>query len=349
MAVKTDSSSTKITFDELPRYTDKIKIHRNFCILGAEAFQKNEALKIILKTFNIEEFDSFDSFQVYGDDYTSKANPVSNIIEQLNMMPFVQPQKTLVLKNYDDMNADNQEQVVKYLAHYNPDSLFIFTAEKLDSRTARAKKIYETCMTIECKEIRSISVLSRWLNDEVRRRGLEFDEKAKIEFLNTIEMDFYIASNELYKLELYIGKHKRITMEDVKNCTASSKTFTVFEMIDEIGYKRVQKAIMMADNLLENDESHIMILTMITNLFMTLWKLSAIKSKNISDTELKARYMNDILPFFRDKYINFLKNYPLVKIKKAIELLLETDRQAKLTMASDYVLIETLIYKLCHL
>lgn len=339
-------ASIKLDFNELNRNIGKIKTINNFCILGTEDFQKNEALKIILKTHNVAEFDGFDSFLAYGDNYSTKENSINTIIEQLNMLSFIQEKKTVVLKNYENLNIDNQDQITKYLANPSPDNLFIFSVDKLDARKSSTKAIFNSCMVIECKEIRYQNVLARWLDEEIRARGLIFDNIARNTFLNSIELDYYVASNELSKLELYIGNRKHVTNEDVLNCTAFSKTYSIFELLDEIGYKNAQKAILIADNLLENDVNQIMIIAMITNFFFTLWNLSAVMQKNISPNELKMRYMPEIHPTFRDKYINFLKNYSLKNIKNAIEILLQTDRQIKLSMASDFVLIETMIYKI---
>lgn len=343
------NKALKIGFDQINLNIDNIKKSHNFFVYGSEAFQKNQSLNIITHTLGIDEIDNFDSFLVYGDDYSSKANQISSMIENLYMMPFAQPNKSLVIKNFDEMNAENQDYVAKYLDKASEYSILILLCEKLDARTSRAKKILENCLTIECKELKSPTILIKWLNEEIRRRQLQMDESAKMTFINSIELDFYTAFNELNKLELYIGQNKRITLNDVKSCTALSKAHNIFELIDEIGYKRVEKALYINENLLENMENQIMILTMITNFFMTLWKLSALKKKNISDPEIKSRYMNEILPFLRDKYFAFLKNYPHDKIKMAIDLLLQTDRQAKLTMASEYVLLDTLIYKICKL
>jgi DNA polymerase-3 subunit delta len=340
---------SKISFDQINQSLERIKSFNNFLIFGAEPFQKNQSLSILMKLFNINEIDNFDIFLVYGDEYSSKANPISSMTENLYMMPFAQEKKILIIKNFDEMNADNQEQVVKYLNKSSKDSILILTADKLDSRTSRAKKITDHCFSIECKEIKYPSVFIKWVSDEIRNRKIQIDESAKMALISSIDMDFYTAYNELNKLLLFTGGNRRITIDDVKNCTAKSKTHTVFELIDEIGYKRTDKAIIINDNLLDNLESQILIITMITNLFMTLWRLSALKEKNISDTEIKERYMKDIIPFARDKYFAFLRNYNHNKIKKALDLLLETDRQAKLSMAGEYVLLDTLIYKICNL
>ena len=234
-------ASYKIDYGDLYRNQKRIKEFNNFCILGNEDFQKNQALKIVLNSFNVSDFDGFDSFLVYGDDFTTKNNSISSMIEQLNMLPFIQTHKTLVLKNFDELNNDNQARIVKYLENPSPDNIFIFTVNKLDARKAQTKIIFESCMVIESKEIRYPNVLARWIDDETQQRGLRFEPNAKNEFLNSVELDYYVAFNELTKLELYIGNRKTITRDDVINCTALSKIFSIFTLLDSIGYRITQK------------------------------------------------------------------------------------------------------------
>ncbi len=338
--------NTRLSFDQFVIENDHYKKQNVFFVYGPEAFQRNETVKLILKLHKITEFDSFDSFIYYGDDFSNKANSIKPVIEQLQMYPFAQPLKTVVIRNFDEINSEGKDLLVKYALNPNEHSLLVLAAEKADLKTTRMKKLIDCCISVECKELRIPSILTKWVIDELKKRQLSMDDKARMKFLNTVDLDFYTAFNELSKLELFIGSRKIIHEEDVQKCTVLSKTFTVFELLDELGYLRKAKALTILDNLIANEESAIMILSVISNFFMTLWKLSALRSKKISDTEIKTKHMNEVHPYYRDKYFIFLKNYPKQKIEKALDYLLQSDRKAKLSMCSDHVLLTILIYNL---
>ncbi len=338
--------TNKITFDLLPTHISKIDNYNIILIHGPEAFQKNESLSLILKKLDCLEIDQFDSFLVYGDDYSSKSTSINSILEQLFMSPFILKKKIIIIKNFDEMCAENQENVSRYCGKNLYENILILTSDKLETRTNRIKKIVSSSFCIECKELRYPNILMKYINDELKKRQLKMDEKCKQTFINSIDLDYYTAYNELNKLEIYIGTSKIISEKDVINCTAYSKSFSVFELLDEIGYKNLEKAILISENILNANESAILIITLLTNFFFSLWKLSALKAKNLSNSELKERYMNDISIYFRDKYFIFLKNYKLAQIRDVLKLLLECDRQLKLTMANDNVLIQTLIIKI---
>lgn len=337
---------SKITFDQLSTQISEIEKYNIIFIYGPEEFQKNESLSQILKKLDCKVIDQFDSFLVYGDDYSSKSNSVNVVLEQLYMSPFILKKKIVIIKNFDEMSADNQETVSKYCDKNLYDNVLILTSSKLDQKTNRMKKITSSSFVIECKELKYPSILMKYITEELRRRQLKMDEKCKQTFINSIDLDYYTAYNELNKLELYIGSSRTVMEDDVKNCTAFSKTYSVFDLIDEIGYKNLDKSLIIADNIIKADENAILIITLLTNFFLSIWKLSIFKSRNLSNSDLKERYMNDIPVFVRDKYLVFLKNYNQKQIQHALTLILNCDRQLKLTMASDIVLIETLIIKI---
>jgi DNA polymerase III delta subunit len=117
----------------------------------------------------------------------------------------------------------------------------------------------------------------------------------------------------------------------------------VFDLTDAIGYRQKDKALQIVENMIENEESIIMIVSLLSNLFFTLWRLDTLRRKNISAYDLKSSHMNDILPFLRDKYITFLRNYNQGQIEKALRQLYVCDSRAKLSMAKDVVLGVSLI------
>lgn len=343
----TGKKNIRISFEQFMAEAEHFKKQNVFLVYGPEPFQRNESVQTILKMHKITEFDGFDTFIYYGDDFSSKSTSIQSVIEQLQMYPFVQPLKTVVIRNYDEMSSDAQEQLIKYCAKAHDQNLIILAGEKADTRTNRVKKLMECSTAIECKELRYPLVLAKWVNDELRRRQLIMDERAKQKFLNSVDLDFYTAFNELNKLEIYIGNSKTIRENDVKECTVLSKNYTVFDLVDEVGYRRKEKALTILENLIQNEESAIMVMVLFTNFFMTLWKLNVLKAKNISENEIKSRYMSEINLYYRDKYFAFIKNYNIIKIEKILDLILQSDRKAKLSMCSDHVLLTMLIYEIC--
>jgi DNA polymerase III delta subunit len=204
------------------------------------------------------------------------------------------------------------------------------------------------------------SHLMQWLNTYLYENQIRMDERTKTYFTNIVEPDAFTAYNEMKKLELYVTpppfNHKdtreftqghkgplTITIDDIKNCTINSKSYTVFDLIDAIGYRKKVDALKMADNLISNEESIMMINTMLANFFFTLWRLNALKRRGISSGELSANYMKEINPYFREKYLTFLNNYDQKQIDNALRQLYLCDTRAKLSMAAEKILVTSLV------
>jgi DNA polymerase-3 subunit delta len=317
--------------------TDKIKSARCIFIYGTDAFQRDKYLRQIVKALDVSINDGMNTFLFYGDDY-SKDDKVSAILDTLNMMSFDLSEKIVTIKHFEQLHKDAQTRIATYTKNPCDTSKLIIVSDKLDARTVAYKTLKETALLIETTEMKYTTHLAQWLNEYLKEHQLRMDEQTKNYFTTIVEPDAFTAYNEMKKLELYVGNTNIITLNDLKECTISSKAYTVFDLIDAVGYKQKEKALKILENLINNDESIIMVISLLTNFFFTLWRLEALKRRNYSSAELTAKHMNDINPYFREKHISFLKNYDQAQIQNAIKQLYICDSRAKLTMATDMVL-----------
>jgi DNA polymerase III delta subunit len=351
---KVERDSRKIYAEQLERYRNEIISSRVVLVYGTDAFQRDKCFKSILKMhfqyikMETTVNDGMNSFLFYGDEY-GRLDRINAIIETLNMFTFDLSERIVSIRYFDQMNKECMERIAQYTDNPNPHTKLLIVADKLDSKLLAFKKIVKNSFVIETKEMKYPSHLMQWLNNYLRdNSGLMMDENAKRFFINTVLPDAYTAFNEIKKLELYVSPRNRITVQDIKECTISSKVFTVFDLIDAVGFRQRQLALDISEKIIKNEDSIIMIISLLTSFFFSLWRLTVLKNKNISINELKERYMKDINPFFRDKYIQFLSNYNLKQIENAFDELYKSDIRAKLTMASDLVLVSDLVFKIVN-
>ena len=330
-------SKKKYTCDQINSYVEQVKSAKCIFVHGVDAFQRDKCFKQIINILNVSVNDGMNSFLFYGDDY-ARDDKISPIMESLNMMSFDLSEKIVSIKHFEQLNKGAMERIAKYTDDPAPYAKLILVSDKLDSRLTAVKTLTKNSLHMETTEMKYASHLLQWLNGYLRENQIRMDEATKNYFVNTVEPDAFTAYNEMKKLELYVGNTKTITTNDIKECTINSKTYTVFELTDAIGYKQKENALKIIENLVNNGESIIMVVSMLTNFFFTLWRLDALRRKNISASELMANHMNDINPYFREKYIKFLKAHDRASIENALKQLYICDSRAKLSMAEDMVL-----------
>ena len=343
--MKQTTKSQKYYCDQVHLYAESIKSAKSIFIHGPDAFQRDRCFKSVIKILNISVNDGLNSFLFYGDDY-AKEDKIGSIIETLNMFSFDLSERVISIRYFDKLTTPAVARIAKYIEDPCQYSKLIIVSDKVDARLSAYKTIIKNSFHIETKEMKYASHLLQWLNNYLRENNIRMDENAKNYFTSIVEPDAFTAYNEMKKLELFIGKTNVITINDIRNCTVNSKVFTVFDFIDAIGFRQKAKSLEIAENLIENDDSIIMIISLLTNFFFTLWKLDALRRKNISASELMSRYMNEINPYFKEKYLKFLNNYNQLQIQNAIRELFVCDSQAKLSMAPEMILLTALIFKI---
>ena len=319
-------------------------------ISGTDLYQRDQCYKYIMKnidfsrkqTTNQPLNEGVDTFVFYGDEF-AKDEKIFTIMEALNSYSFDLSEKIITIKNFENLNAKALVLIAHYTENPSSQAKLILIADKLDGRSATTTTLQKNCLFYETTEMKYQSQLFQWLNQYLNQHQLKMDDQAKQLFANTVKPDAFTAYNEMKKLELYIGNTNKITAKDIQECTINSKTYTVFELTDAVGYRQKDKSLQIAEYLIKNDESLVMIVSLLSNFFFTLMKLNALMRRNISAKELKEKYMSEIYISFRDKYFEFLNNFNQKQIQNALQHLYDCDCRAKLSMAEDLVLITALV------
>ncbi len=317
-----------------------------YLITGQETYYIDKVIKIIIDRFVTPGSEDFDLITLYGDDCSGV-----NVLEQLEMMPFMAKYRQVILKNFDKMKTDDKNLIAEYLENPVPTSILILTAEKIDGRITANKNISRRTLNITCLQPYNQEDIIRWLRNELRQRDIFMNNEAINLFANSIETDYMIASNELEKLIILTKNSRDITLDDVIESVGKSRANTIFELQNNLGRKDLKKSLSILENMFANEDPQkiaIFIVTMITRFFFQVWKVMALRKKNISDSEITSRHLNDIYYKYRTTYLGYANNYTNDKIKKIFSLLLQADIELKSLSIKEEIIIETLIFNICR-
>ena len=234
-----------------------------FLIIGQEFYLKDKVQKALIEKFTTPGSEDFDMVTFYGDDCETE-----NVIEQLEMMPFMSKNRIIILKNFDKLQVKDKNLLAEYVSNPVNSSILILTAEKLDERSKSAKVINEQAISIICRAPYNAEDIARWLRNELREQNYEMGNDSINLFANSIETDYLIAANELEKLIIYTKNTGKITIEDVRESVGKSKTDNVFDLQNALGNRNLKKALQVLENMLANNESAVFIITMLSGFFL---------------------------------------------------------------------------------
>jgi len=201
---------------------------------------------------------------------------IRTAVEALQTLPFFGGGKLVWLKNANCMgdsvigrSAAVQgalEDLAELLdAGLGSDVTFLISATETDKRRSFYKTLAKRA------EIQVIDRLDSsragWEEEAteiVRRRakarGLQFDEEALDLFVLLTGGDTRQIENELEKIDLYLGRERRVTVEQVRELVPLSRAGVIFELGNALAACDLERALMLVKRLLDQGETAIGIL-----------------------------------------------------------------------------------------
>ena len=320
------------------------KIPQNpvYLIYGEENYLKDKVEKAILNKFI--EVDEIDKIVLYGD----KSKVSIAILEELEMRPFLSDYRVVVLKNFEQMSPSGQKRILRYCQNPVETSILLLTSQKSDLKTAVLKKIAEKSISINCRKPYNFSDILKWLNIELRNKNINIEPKAATLFAGSIELNYNIAANELEKLLIYTKDTHNISYDDVLASVGQNSVKNVFDLQNTLGERNLKESLRLMENMLQNQVSEILIISMLTRYFLLILKILALKKQNIGENEIMEKHMWEVFRNFRRGYIEAANHYNRKEIQNVFAALLKADTDLKSKAKLEKVIMTTMIFEICQ-
>lgn len=295
----------------------------------------------------------------------------AQVAEGLQTMGFFGGDKVVWLKSATFMGSDRTseaerakagvENILETLKAGLPEGvIFLISATAIDKRRAFFKWLAKNA---ELRSYDKIDVSKEGWEDQVatlversaRDSGLNFTEEALALFVQLAGEETRQISNELEKLDLYLGERREITLEDVQIMVPLSRKGVIWEISRAIESRRATRAIELIDQQLTKNESAIglvkaAIIPTVRNLFFAKL-VEPYRSVNQAPKGVLA-----VLPKKKDGGINTwglkmaapkARNFKLSQLQKGLENCLNADKVLVTTGQDHRMVLHRLIVELC--
>jgi DNA polymerase III subunit delta len=299
---------------------------------------KNKILNTSFMDLNFVQFDG-------------KAVDMEVVINTSNTIPFMDKKKVVVVyraeflgEGEDKSFNKSYEELQKYLdnpAEYTILIVYYVFKEDREKPSNRIKKLDKKACTVKFDKLKGMNL--------ERKIKTLFDEKGKnigkIElrlFCEGIENNMEVAKNEVEKLCCF-AINKEITREDILTMLPPKADNDIFDLVDCISQKKLEKALEILNELLFKGEKLTYILYMIERQFNLLLqlKLGTLQGKS-KDLLVKELKMN---PYICEKMIIQSKRFTLKSLKEAIYNSLKSEELLKSSQVNSKTEIELLLLK----
>jgi len=215
---------------------DNHQLSNVYFIHGEDHFLSDKIIKQLLNKFTTKEGREFDLINLFAEEITSE-----NIIEQLEMFPFLSEYKVVVVRGFEQLKDKDKTKVAEYIHNIPSTSILIVHCQTIDLRT-KTFKAFDKFITISAKQPAGYWEIEKWLHAELRRLRIKSSMETISLFSSKIEADYYTAYNELEKILIYIGDQKVITSKDVEICMDNNRASSIFEFQNAIGSRDKKKS-----------------------------------------------------------------------------------------------------------
>lgn len=240
-------------FAELKKHLSTDKLKPCYYINGDDAFVVKKAEEMFLSltgNFRDLNYSSFDN-----------SSTPSEIISALNSLPMLADFRVVKISDY----THNLDFIKKYLTSPSPSTVLIFAGKMSDNFNSISKLVE----IVDCNKF-DLPFLRSWVSRRFEVAKVKILPVAVEQLIEYCNRDMSRIENEIEKLIAYSLGKEEITAQIIDELVAPESEFKVFELSEAIAVGNREKALEIADNLLGNATSPIMLLGMLFKHFRRL-------------------------------------------------------------------------------
>lgn len=321
-----------INYETLEKDLKTGKVNNSYVLCGIDEELLKEGVNKIIKPYLDEEMMDFNYVKFDGLKCT-----VEEIINSCETLPFMGEKKIVVVYRAaflsDKLDATNKKAygIMKEYLKDVPSSTILVMYYLFNDKRDSAKKNKNIMGLDKITTVVSIDKLKRdgfykRVEEIFKRNGKAIDKISLRYFCERLPMNLDIAKKEVEKLVDYtFGRD--ITRNDIDNLTQNKSEDDVFDLVEFIGTKKIEKAIDVLDELLFKADQHMLIITSIENHFKRLYdiKIGLESGKRVQNFVSEFR-----LPqFVIEKLIGQSHKFTLKQLQNILKLAVETEGRLK--------------------
>ena len=318
------------------------KLSPIYLIHGDESFFSDNLIDAIINSSVKSDAVDFDLKKIYSK--KSDENQENEVVDFLKRYPLVGDFNLIVVK--DSKNLSNDFNLINsYIENLNQKSILVLS---FNSSVDKRKKVYKSCLkygtVFESKKIYDSQVY-QWIEQQSTEKSINLHPNSIKIIADFVGNDLSQIDNELEKLQLNSNKDQVIRPEEVENIIGFSKEFNFFELTKEIGKNNYKKSQDLVSYMSKNSKKYPIpvIIGTIYSFFYKLFIYHSLENKNEASKTLGVN------PYFVEEYKRASVNYPMKRISKIFNYLLEADKRSKgidFDATNNQGILNELIYKI---
>ncbi|HOO67999.1 MAG TPA: DNA polymerase III subunit delta [Bacilli bacterium] len=257
-------------------------MNKLYLVYGNESYFIDKFINSIIEQYKEFEFIT----------YTALEDNVSKVIDDLNTVSLFSSKKVILLNDCYFLTAkkyDIEHKIDDFLTFIsgNNENILILSLKE-DSIDKRKKIVKEIEKNAEVKVFNKLneSELIKYIKDYCKNNGYNIDIASINLIIEKLNDDLYIITNELDKLFLYKDNDKNITVSDIETCISKMINANIFDFIDAITKRNIDKALELYDDLILINEEEIKLIIILANQFRLIYQTKEMYKDGYSEYDI---------------------------------------------------------------
>ena len=279
-----------MTHDQFFKSVKNGDIRPVYLFSGVEQHIKSSALQNLRARLLPEGFEQLNESIFEG------AVSAGEIIESAETLPLMCDKRLVVVKDWPLLlsgkaknEAEDTERMLAWLKAV-PDTccLVLYLTDQPDTRKKLGKELKSLAEWVQF-DLLSDADIARWCNRQLKEIGKQIDPSAVERLVFMAGRALTTLLQELHKLAAYVGESTMVTAADVEAVVTPSTECTVFQMIDCVLRRQPAQAQLLLKNMLENGESRIGALAMLTRQLRMLTHIRLMRNQGMTLPEIEKK------------------------------------------------------------
>jgi len=284
------------------------------------------------RAFNLEIF------------YGGESDP-SDIVSRARSVPFLAAKRLIIVRRAESFGSEALDRFNPYLENPADSTCLVFVCTKADFKKEIFKTIRSAGRAVHFEDLRERQV-PEWIKRTAAELGLKMELQSAIYLQEVAGNDTRDLHGELEKIRMRFGE-KSVTLDEVKDTVARTRSFTIFELMDFISKRECGPALAALSRFLEEEDKKSGPLGFLGMLNRQIRLL--LQTKDVIVRGGKRRDVEEMLGksrFKADEYLSASKRWSIEELKNGLALLYEADGQLK-KGSTPRLVLDNLLLNLC--
>jgi len=307
---------------------------------GESHFRLEKLLTEIRDTFVPETARDLNVQLFYGGE-----TETSVILDAARSLPFMSSNRLIIVRRTENFPPSALENFLPYLEKPVASTCLIFVSARTNFKAGFYKKIREKGWSVWFHKLLDREIVP-WMRRTAKEMGLDINGEACAFLFQMVGNRLQDLYTELEKLSLRYGQG-HVGREEVKELAIFSRAYTVFELMDEVSFRRAEPSLRVLNRFLEEEDRSgaLKVLGMLNRQIRLLSNTKRVLEGGGQVKDLPKKV--GIPGFLGNKIAQQSRKWKFEEIEEALQLLYRSDGLLK-RGSSERTVLENIVISLCR-